>query len=86
MYTELFERDVANPILTAQDWPYPAHTVFNAGLGLPWAQNRAELRYFTSIAEWSRRLEGKGFRDMGKRLRQQNDPSDNLLLAFTKPA
>jgi thioredoxin reductase len=28
---ELFHRDPANPILTAQDWPYPAHSVFNAG-------------------------------------------------------
>jgi hypothetical protein len=27
----LFERHIDNPILTAQDWPYPAHTVFNAG-------------------------------------------------------
>src|SRR5438132_11255612 len=30
-YTELFHRHPENPILTAQDWPYPAHTVFNAG-------------------------------------------------------
>ncbi len=31
LHTELFQRHSANPILTAQDWPYPAHTVFNAG-------------------------------------------------------
>src|SRR5215211_3009910 len=31
LYTELFRRHPANPILTARDWPYPAHTVFNAG-------------------------------------------------------
>jgi predicted GH43/DUF377 family glycosyl hydrolase len=31
LYAELFHRDAANPILTARDWPYPAHTVFNAG-------------------------------------------------------
>ncbi len=31
LYTELFHRHEANPILTAADWPYPAHTVFNAG-------------------------------------------------------
>lgn len=31
VYTELFQRNPNNPILTAQDWPYPAHTVFNAG-------------------------------------------------------
>ncbi|HMF17899.1 MAG TPA: hypothetical protein VKE98_11870, partial [Gemmataceae bacterium] len=31
LYPELFQRHPANPILTARDWPYPAHTVFNAG-------------------------------------------------------
>ena len=29
-YSELFQRYEGNPILTADDWPYPAHTVFNA--------------------------------------------------------
>jgi predicted GH43/DUF377 family glycosyl hydrolase len=29
-YAELFRRNPKNPILTARDWPYPAHTVFNA--------------------------------------------------------
>ena len=31
LYAELFCRHPDNPILTAQDWPYPAHTIFNAG-------------------------------------------------------
>src|SRR6187549_3690812 len=30
----LFRRHSDNPILTAADWPYPAHTVFNAGATL----------------------------------------------------
>ena len=30
-YAELFHRHDDNPILTAREWPYPAHTVFNAG-------------------------------------------------------
>ena len=30
-YETLFHRHDANPILSADDWPYPAHTVFNAG-------------------------------------------------------
>ncbi len=30
-YQELFRRHTANPILTAGQWPYAAHTVFNAG-------------------------------------------------------
>jgi len=30
-YDALFVRHAANPILTAADWPYPVHTVFNPG-------------------------------------------------------
>jgi predicted GH43/DUF377 family glycosyl hydrolase len=30
-YQVLFQRHRANPILTAGDWPYPVHTVLNAG-------------------------------------------------------
>jgi predicted GH43/DUF377 family glycosyl hydrolase len=30
-YETLFKRHPGNPILTASMWPYPAHTVFNAG-------------------------------------------------------
>jgi predicted GH43/DUF377 family glycosyl hydrolase len=30
-YETLFTRNPRNPILTAVDWPYPVHTVFNAG-------------------------------------------------------
>lgn len=30
-YDVLFHRHRGNPILTAADWPYPAHTVFNPG-------------------------------------------------------
>src|SRR5947209_18354912 len=33
-YDALFQRKHSNPILTAADWPYPAHTVFNAGATL----------------------------------------------------
>ena len=30
-FPELFQRSPRNPILSAHDWPYPAHTVFNPG-------------------------------------------------------
>jgi predicted GH43/DUF377 family glycosyl hydrolase len=30
-YEELLHRHGNNPLLTAADWPYPAHSVFNAG-------------------------------------------------------
>jgi predicted GH43/DUF377 family glycosyl hydrolase len=33
-YQTLLDRDPRNPILTANQWPYPAHTVFNAGATL----------------------------------------------------
>lgn len=33
-FKELFQRHPKNPILTAQDWPYPVHTVFNPGVTL----------------------------------------------------
>jgi len=36
------------------------------------------------VAEWKRRLEGVGLRDSGKRLLQAHDPSDNVLMSFTK--
>jgi predicted GH43/DUF377 family glycosyl hydrolase len=31
-YEVLFERSAKNPILTAADWPYPVHSVFNPGV------------------------------------------------------
>jgi predicted GH43/DUF377 family glycosyl hydrolase len=31
-HEELFRRHPSNPILTAGDWPYPVHTVFNPGV------------------------------------------------------
>ena len=33
-YDTLFHRSKSNPILTAAGWPYPVHTVFNAGATL----------------------------------------------------
>jgi predicted GH43/DUF377 family glycosyl hydrolase len=33
-HAELLVRHPNNPILTAKDWPYPVHTVFNAGATL----------------------------------------------------
>jgi FAD/FMN-containing dehydrogenase/SAM-dependent methyltransferase len=61
-----------------------AHTVFNAGLGLPWEENAKELRHFVSIADWVNRLTSAGFADSGKRILQAHDPSDNVLMAFVR--
>ena len=78
----LRDHDVTTPEMDA--FVSLAHTVFNAGLGAPWEVNRQELRFFTSVAEWSRRLQGAGLRDSGKRLLQAHDPTDNMLMAFVK--
>src|ERR1043166_6519099 len=32
--SDLFHRHVSNPLLSAADWPYPAHSVFNPGAAL----------------------------------------------------
>jgi SAM-dependent methyltransferase len=80
----LRDHDVTTPAMDA--FVSLAHTVFNAGLGVPWETNKKELRHFASVAEWSRRLEAAGFRDRGQRLLQANDPSDNTLMAFEKRA
>ena len=61
-----------------------AHTVFNAGLGVPWSVNQAELRFFRPINDWVAYLDHMGLRHTGPRLVQQHDPSDNMLLAFRK--
>ena len=60
------------------------HTVFNAGLNIDWSENEKEVRNFESIAFWSDYLQKAGFKDDGRRLLQENDPSDNTLMAFIK--
>lgn len=61
-----------------------AHTVFNAGLGLPWESNPSDVRLFVSVDEWCRRLAAHGLHDSGARLLQDHDPTDNTLMLFTK--
>ena len=62
------------------------HTIFNAGTGASWEQNRDELRYFVSIEEWVKRLRVFGLVDQRARLLQAHDPSNNVLMAFTREA
>ncbi|CAN5365665.1 hypothetical protein BH09PSE6_BH09PSE6_20590 [soil metagenome] len=63
-----------------------AHTVFNARLGETWETNHAELRHFAPIGHWVAALDAAGFDDLGHRVLQANDPTDNTLLAFQKRA
>jgi hypothetical protein len=61
------------------------HTVFNAGLGVPWSANSQEVKHFRSAEDWSKFVVERGFRDAGQRLLQANDPTDNTLMCFVKP-
>ena len=60
------------------------HTVFNLGLNVTWEADHSEFKSFKSIDEWSEILTSYGFKDSGARILQDNDPSDNTLVAFTK--
>ena len=78
----LRDHDVTSPAMDS--FVALAHTVFNAGLGVPWEVNKQERRHFAPIAAWVGRLRAAGFRDAGQRLLQAHDPSDNTLMAFVK--
>ncbi len=60
------------------------HTVFNAGLGVDWEENQAELRLFEGVDFWVEQVVAAGFTDTQQRLLQANDPSLNTLLCFVK--
>jgi hypothetical protein len=60
------------------------HTLFNCGLDAPWSEDAGEPRFFLPLAETIARVEAHGVRDVGARLRQANDPTDNVLVAFRK--
>jgi len=60
------------------------HTVFNLGLNVTWEVDSSEFKSFKSADEWGRLLAGYGFTDSGGRILQDNDPTDNTLMLFTK--
>ncbi len=60
------------------------HTVFNLGLNVTWETDKKEYKSFKPIEEWSTLISSYGFKDDGRRILQDRDPSDNTLIAFTK--
>jgi SAM-dependent methyltransferase len=60
------------------------HTVFNLGLNIDWETDKAETKSFKPIEEWCKIIESHGFKDMGDRILQENDPSANTLVSFIK--
>jgi FAD/FMN-containing dehydrogenase/SAM-dependent methyltransferase len=76
------DHDVSNKAMF--DFVSLTHTVFNAGLNVPWSSNQAELRHFTSIEALCDELMARGFSYTGHKLLQAQDPSYNYLLSFIK--
>jgi hypothetical protein len=51
---------------------------------VPWEKDHAEFKSFKSMDEWIRLAGEFGFKDSGKRLFQDKDPSDNALVRLIK--
>ncbi|MGZ3759779.1 MAG: class I SAM-dependent methyltransferase [Mucilaginibacter sp.] len=60
------------------------HTVFNVGLNETWEFEAKDFKNFKPADEWAAIIEKAGFKDAGKRILQDKDPSDNTLMLFTK--
>jgi FAD/FMN-containing dehydrogenase len=80
----LRDHHVPNP--TMDRFVALVHSVFNLGTGVSWEENAAEPRYFNTLDHWVKLIETAGFEDLGQRLLQANDPSDNTLMGFRKCA
>lgn len=76
------DHDVFSPEM--DDFASLVHTVFNLGLHETWAKNQQEYRSFRSVEDWVKFLEGKDMKDLGFRILQENDPSLNTLMVFSK--
>ena len=60
------------------------HTVFNVGLNETWEFESKDFKNFKPADEWADIIVQAGFKDAGKRILQDKDPSDNTLMLFTK--
>jgi len=61
-----------------------AHDVFNAGVGLSWEENHAQIRHFRSVKALEDYLATRGFARSGGERLQAGDPTKNTLLMFLK--
>lgn len=60
------------------------HTVFNVGLNETWEFEANDFKNFKPANEWAALIQKAGFKDAGKRVLQDKDPSDNTLMLFNK--
>ncbi len=76
------DHDVTDKMMNA--FVSVAHSIFNAGLNIPYQENQRELRHFDSIDNWISYLLPFGFETDNQRLLQAYDPSLNTLFKLTK--
>ena len=76
------DHDVRTPVMAT--FVSLVHTVFNLGSNETWEFEKNDFKNFKSADEWSRIISEAGFKDSGRRLLQDKDPSDNTLMLFTK--
>lgn len=67
------------------DYLHLAHTTFNAGTGVSLEGEATEFRNFHPLDYWVAQMASAGFEAGTTRLAQSGDPTDNLLMRFTKP-
>jgi hypothetical protein len=58
--------------------------VFNAGVGITWDDNAAQIRNFRSLADLTAYLEARGFTRAETVRFQKGDPTKNGLMLLTK--
>ena len=76
------EYDVANE--ARQMFLDVIHSVINLANNVSWQAESKEHRVFKPVTEWSTIIADHGFKDTGKRIVQQKDPTLNTLMSFIK--
>ncbi len=69
-----------------RDFVALTHTIYNAGIGVPWELEQQQRRCFAGLLHWIALMARHGLLDTGLRLRETQDPSGNTLMAFVKGA
>lgn len=75
----------------AQGADTAAHSIFNLGTGVPYHEDKDELRFFKSIDTWEEKIGQAGFfsiksdENKAMRCQREGDPSKNTMVGFYKP-
>jgi hypothetical protein len=62
-----------------------AHSVFNVVTGVPFNEERTEIRGFRSVLQWREIVEAAGLLDTMLYAKQPTDPTVDVMMCFCKP-